>query len=89
MRSTYFIATKHREYAEREFPPGSRILDPWRYISDQEGVTVRRIGENKPELISILCPTRGRPEEFSRMVSSALDCATYARFVEIVARQGG
>lgn len=83
---TYFIATKHEEYRQREFAPGSRILDPWRYIPDQEGVTVKRIGENKPALISILCPTRGRLVEFRRMLVSALENATHSRRIEIVAR---
>lgn len=82
---TYFIATKHSEYADRAFPKGSTVIDPWRYIPDQPGVMVKRIGENKPTLISILVPSRGRPDEFSRMVTSCLDTAIHKRFVEIVA----
>lgn len=81
----YVIATKHAEYAEKRFRAGSIVIDPWRYIPDQEGVTVKRLGENKPELISILCPTRGRPVEFKRMVDSARGLATHARRIEIVA----
>jgi hypothetical protein len=46
---------------------------------------VKRIGENKPEMISLLCPTRGRPEEFLRMARSAVSLATHARRIEIVA----
>lgn len=83
--TTFFIATKHRDYAERKFPRGSTVIDPWRYIPDQIGVKVKRIGENKPELISILVPTRGRPVEFLRMVKSALETATHAKRVEVVA----
>lgn len=45
---------------------------------------MRRLGENKPALISILVPSRGRPKEFNRMAKSALLTATYARFIEIV-----
>ena len=42
--SLFFIATRHPEYAEASFPPGSMVLDPWGYIPDQEGVNVVRIG---------------------------------------------
>lgn len=80
----YFVATKHAEYAKREFPPGSTVIDPWRYVTDQLGVTVKRIGENKPELISLLVPTRGRPDEFSRMVLSAWEHATFVNRVEVI-----
>jgi len=82
---TYFIATRHAEYAKRAFPPGSTVIDPWRYIPDQEGVTVKRVGENKPALISILCPTRERPAEFKRMVKSASKTATHPRRLEVIA----
>lgn len=80
-----FIATRHPEYAKQRFDPGDVVIDPWRYIPDQEGVTVKRIGENKPALISILCPTRGRPVEFKRMVDSAFELATYPRQLEVIA----
>ena len=82
---TFFVATKHPDYAHMTYPPGSTVIDPWRYIPDQEGVIVKRIGENKPELISILCPTRERPNEFRRLVESVLSLATHERRVEIVA----
>jgi len=80
-----FIATKHARYAEEEFENGDIIIDPFRYIPDREGVRVERLGENRPEIISLLVPTRGRPTEFRRMVDSALGLATYARSVEVVA----
>jgi len=41
----YFIGTKHPEFSEFDFPKGSTVLDPWRYIPDREGVKVIRIGE--------------------------------------------
>jgi hypothetical protein len=78
------ITTKHPSYARSEFEPGSTVIDPFRYIPDQAGVTVRRIGENKPELISILVPSRGRASEFSRLVKSIESMATHSRRVEIV-----
>lgn len=40
-----FIATKHKRYKSIKWPRGSTVVDPFRYIPDQEGVTVVRIGE--------------------------------------------
>lgn len=80
----YLISTKHPEYAEREFSPGDTVIDPFRYIPHSRGVRVRRLGANRPETISILVPTRGRPREFSRMIRSAFETATYPRFIEVV-----
>ncbi len=42
----FFIATKHDCNITKVFPKGSVVLDPHRYIPDQEGVKVIRIGEN-------------------------------------------
>ena len=39
------IGTKHQRYREYRFPEGSVVVDPFRYIPDQEGVKVIRIGE--------------------------------------------
>lgn len=80
----FVIATKHAQYAEEKFPEGSVVIDPWRYIPDQKGVTVRRLGQNKPELISLLIPSRGRPDWFTRMALSAFHTATHPRHLEIV-----
>ena len=40
----YFIGTKHPEFRDFAFELGSVVLDPWRYISDRDGVEVIRIG---------------------------------------------
>ncbi len=40
----YFIATKHPQYATINFPKASVVIDPFRYIKDQEGIRVIRIG---------------------------------------------
>ena len=40
----FFIGTKHTEFLDYSFPQGSIVLDPWRYMPDQEGVCVVRIG---------------------------------------------
>ena len=84
--SVFFIGTAHDEYRRKRFPEGSVVIDPWRMIPDQPGVTVRRLGENRPAMISILVPSRGRPAEFLRMVKSAYDTATYVRRIEVIAR---
>lgn len=81
----YFIATKHKQYTETEFPKGSVVIDPWRYIPDQDGVTVKRIGENKPAMISLLVPTRGRPDGLWNLLLSAYETATHPKRIEIVA----
>lgn len=41
----YFIGTKHSEFVNYIFPKGSIVIDPFRYIPDQEGVEVIRIGK--------------------------------------------
>jgi len=44
-KGCFFIGTKHPEFLEFDFPEGSVVLDPWRYIPDRHGVTMIRIGE--------------------------------------------
>jgi hypothetical protein len=44
-QALYFVACKHAEFSSYRMPPGSYIIDPHRYMPDQEGVTVLRIGE--------------------------------------------
>lgn len=82
---TYIIATAHDEYRRREFPKGSTVIDPWRMIDPQEGVNVLSLGRNRPETISLLVPTRGRPDSFYEMVESARRLAVYPRSIEVVA----
>jgi len=43
----YFIGTNHTIFKSYRFQPGSIVIDPWRFIKDQEGVEVIRIGEGK------------------------------------------
>lgn len=84
MSKAYLIATAHDVYRGREFEPSDTVIDPWRMIPDQEGVTVRRIGENKPALISVLVPSRFRPDLFKRMYDSLVATTVYPRQVEVV-----
>jgi len=82
----YLIGTAHDQYRQRSFEPGDVVIDPWRMIPDQQGVTVRRLGENRPALISILVPSRGRPEMWRDMIASVFATATYPRNVEVRTR---
>ena len=44
--AVYFVATKHSCFQDFDFPEGSVVLDPWRYMPDVYGSTVIRIGQN-------------------------------------------
>jgi UDPglucose 6-dehydrogenase len=46
-KAVYFIGTRHDIFATYKFPAGSVVLDPHRYIPDQDDVTVIRIGQSK------------------------------------------
>ena len=42
----YFIGTKHPDFTSYSYNQGSIIIDPWRYIPEQENCEVIHIGEN-------------------------------------------
>jgi len=42
--SCFLIGCKHEVFTSFKFPAGSVVIDPHRYIPDQEGVTVVRLG---------------------------------------------
>jgi UDPglucose 6-dehydrogenase len=46
-RSVFLIGTRHDVFADWSFPEGSVVIDPHRYIKDQDGVRVIRVGEGK------------------------------------------
>ena len=46
---TFFIATKHQEFATFNFPIESIIIDPWRYISEVDRCTIIKLGDNISE----------------------------------------
>ena len=45
--SCFFIGTKHDSFKNFDYPAGSIVLDPHRYIPDKEGVTVIQIGKGQ------------------------------------------
>jgi UDPglucose 6-dehydrogenase len=42
--AVYILATQHAQYAEIEFPKGSIVIDPFRYISKKDGIRIVSIG---------------------------------------------
>jgi UDPglucose 6-dehydrogenase len=43
-KAVYFVCTKNERYRNYRFPAGSVVLDPFGFIPDQDGVTVRWLG---------------------------------------------
>ena len=46
IKHTFFIGTKHSEFIKFNFPSGSIIIDPFRYIYDVKDSKIIRIGDN-------------------------------------------
>ena len=44
-RAVFLTGTRHDFFRTMRFPSGSVVVDPWRYIPDQDGVRVVRVGE--------------------------------------------
>ena len=42
----FLIGTKHPDFINFNFPEGSVIIDPWRYMPDKNGIKTIRLGEN-------------------------------------------
>ena len=42
----FLIGTKHPDFINFNFPEGSVIIDPWRYMPDKSGIKIIRLGEN-------------------------------------------
>lgn len=43
-KSLYFIGTNHDVFKEYKFPKGSVVIDPWRYLTEQDGVRMISVG---------------------------------------------
>lgn len=46
-RAVFFIAAKHDYFQGWQFPEGSIVIDPWRYIPEQDGVKLVPLGVGK------------------------------------------
>ncbi len=44
-KAVYLVGARHPEFEKYAFPRGSVVLDPWRYIPNQPGVEVIRLGQ--------------------------------------------
>jgi UDPglucose 6-dehydrogenase len=42
--SVFLIGTNHPEFLKFQFPKGSVVIDPWRYLSEQPGVKLVSVG---------------------------------------------
>ena len=67
----YVIATKHEEFGDSdwEYPAGSVVIDPWRYVPDREGIEIVPVGVGRfavdadllREPRALAAPENGRP----------------------------
>lgn len=48
-KSIFFIGTNHDLFLDYKFPEGSVVIDPWRFINDQEGIELIKIGNSSYE----------------------------------------
>ena len=57
----YFVATRHDEFADPswEFPAGSTIIDPWRYVPRRDGIEVIHVGVGTEESSLLDAATAG------------------------------
>ncbi len=44
--SIFFIGTNHDVFIDYKFPEGSIVIDPWRFIKEQTGVKLIKIGNS-------------------------------------------
>jgi len=45
-KAVYFIGTNHDVFLTYQFPKGSIVIDPWRYLTEQEDVKLIKIGDS-------------------------------------------
>lgn len=45
--SIFFVGTNHDKFLEYTFPAGSVVIDPWRYLEEQDSVKLIKIGQSK------------------------------------------
>lgn len=48
----YFIGTKHERYKDYIFPAGSTVIDPFRYLPQQDGVKLIQIGAKQEAMVT-------------------------------------
>ena len=45
-KSIFFIGTNHDLFLDYKFPEGSVVIDPWRFIREQEGIKLIKVGNS-------------------------------------------
>lgn len=45
-KSIFFIGTNHDLFLDYKFPEGSVVIDPWRFIKEQEGIKLIKVGNS-------------------------------------------
>ena len=48
-KSIFFIGTNHDLFLDYKFPEGSVVIDPWRFIKEQQGVKLISVGDSRYE----------------------------------------
>ena len=43
----FFMGTNHDLFKDYKFPKGSIVIDPWRFIQEQDGIKLIKIGNSK------------------------------------------
>jgi nucleotide sugar dehydrogenase len=43
-KGVYFVATNHSQFKNLKVPEGSVVIDPWRFVDEQEGVQLVKVG---------------------------------------------
>ena len=69
----YFVATNHRSFAAPDwvYPRGSVVIDPWRFIPQQDGVEVISVGVGQYGVASVVDAASPREVTDSRLDGAA------------------
>jgi UDPglucose 6-dehydrogenase len=70
----YFVATNHRNFAAPDwaYPKGSVVIDPWRFIPQQDGVEVISVGVGQYGVASVVDAASRREVTESRPDGAAV-----------------
>jgi UDPglucose 6-dehydrogenase len=69
----YFVATNHRDFAESswEYPKGSVVIDPWRFIPKRDGVEVISVGVGQYGIATVVDAASRQEVTASRLDGAA------------------
>ena len=49
-KSVFLIGTQHKVFKDFDFPEGSVVIDPWRYIKDSKKIKLIKVGDRSKDL---------------------------------------